>query len=253
MGRSVVWRRCACGVEQNSAGVAGRVTYKDAACPVEICTDRTLARLALQPLCRTRSASRISAPMLARQPAVAERAREHLIASPFGTIHAAMFSMPRPVGTAIPHSADLRAGEFRPVRHHRLDRLRSRSAIDGAAAIPDCQPQDQAPTWRCLAPREPLPPLPPVLRSSRCPDRSASKRRAKGPLRSLFAIRIPDAARAKHATPDVELPYADIPPANLTRRAQRRSEGAAVSFRRRSDRAGTGRPSRLGRPAKRRW
>ncbi|MDI1346409.1 MAG: cell wall hydrolase [Pseudolabrys sp.] len=40
--------------------------------------------------------------LLARQPAVAERAREHLIASPFGTIHAAMFSMPRPVGTAIP-------------------------------------------------------------------------------------------------------------------------------------------------------
>ena len=40
--------------------------------------------------------------LLARQPAVAERAREHLIASPFGTIHAAMFSMPRPIGTAIP-------------------------------------------------------------------------------------------------------------------------------------------------------
>jgi spore germination cell wall hydrolase CwlJ-like protein len=40
--------------------------------------------------------------LLARQPAVTERAREHLIASPFGTIHAAMFSMPRPIGTAIP-------------------------------------------------------------------------------------------------------------------------------------------------------
>ena len=42
------------------------------------------------------------ASLLTRQPGVAERAREHLIASPFGTIHAAMFSMPRPVGTAIP-------------------------------------------------------------------------------------------------------------------------------------------------------
>ena len=40
--------------------------------------------------------------LLAGQPAVAERARARLIASPFGTIHAAMFSMPRPVGTAIP-------------------------------------------------------------------------------------------------------------------------------------------------------
>lgn len=42
------------------------------------------------------------ASLLARQPGVAERAREHLIASPFGTIHAAMFSLPRPVGTDIP-------------------------------------------------------------------------------------------------------------------------------------------------------
>jgi spore germination cell wall hydrolase CwlJ-like protein len=40
--------------------------------------------------------------LLAGQPAVAERARARLIASPFGTIHAATFSMPRPVGTAIP-------------------------------------------------------------------------------------------------------------------------------------------------------
>jgi len=40
--------------------------------------------------------------LLARQPIVTERAREHLIASPFGTIHAAMFSMPRPIGTDIP-------------------------------------------------------------------------------------------------------------------------------------------------------
>lgn len=42
------------------------------------------------------------ASLLAQQPGVAERARQHLIASPFGTIHAAMFAMPRPVGTAIP-------------------------------------------------------------------------------------------------------------------------------------------------------
>jgi Cell Wall Hydrolase len=40
--------------------------------------------------------------LLAQQPSVATRSREHLIASPFGTIHAAMFAMPRPVGTAIP-------------------------------------------------------------------------------------------------------------------------------------------------------
>jgi hypothetical protein len=42
------------------------------------------------------------AALIAQQPAVAARSREHLIASPFGTIHAAMFSMPRPIGTTIP-------------------------------------------------------------------------------------------------------------------------------------------------------
>src|SRR4051812_45522836 len=44
------------------------------------------------------------AALIAQQPAVAARSREHLIASPFGTIHAAMFSMPRPIGTAIPET-----------------------------------------------------------------------------------------------------------------------------------------------------
>ena len=40
----------------------------------------------------------------AERPVVAARWRERLIASPFGTIHAATFSMPRPVGTAIPEA-----------------------------------------------------------------------------------------------------------------------------------------------------
>src|SRR5882724_2361132 len=44
------------------------------------------------------------AALLAQQPAVAARWREHLIASPFGTIHAATFSLPRPIGTAIPET-----------------------------------------------------------------------------------------------------------------------------------------------------
>jgi hypothetical protein len=42
------------------------------------------------------------AALIARQPAVEESFRAHLIASPFGTIHAATFSFPQPVGTAIP-------------------------------------------------------------------------------------------------------------------------------------------------------
>src|ERR1700746_1700697 len=38
---------------------------------------------------------------LARQPGVSERWRDHLIASPFGTIHAATFSFARPLGTTL--------------------------------------------------------------------------------------------------------------------------------------------------------
>ncbi|MEN3377818.1 MAG: hypothetical protein V7604_3173, partial [Hyphomicrobiales bacterium] len=48
------------------------------------------------------------AALLAQQPAVAARWREHLIASPFGTIHAATFSMPRPIGMAIPETPQVR-------------------------------------------------------------------------------------------------------------------------------------------------
>ena len=52
--------------------------------------------------------------LLASQPGVAARARAHLIASPFGTIHASMFSLPRPVGTAIPHPPIYALANFDP-------------------------------------------------------------------------------------------------------------------------------------------
>jgi len=40
--------------------------------------------------------------LMARQAEVSQRARAHMLASPFGTIHAATFSLPQPVGTLIP-------------------------------------------------------------------------------------------------------------------------------------------------------
>jgi len=42
------------------------------------------------------------AALMARQPEVSLRARAHMLASPFGTIHAATFSFPQPLGTLIP-------------------------------------------------------------------------------------------------------------------------------------------------------
>ena len=47
---------------------------------------------------------------MARQPAVANRARQHVIASPFGTIHAATFNFPRPIGTDIPEPPSFHPG-----------------------------------------------------------------------------------------------------------------------------------------------
>src|SRR5260370_31880970 len=42
------------------------------------------------------------AALLAQQPGVSQRWRDHLIASPFGTIERATFSYGRPVGTSVP-------------------------------------------------------------------------------------------------------------------------------------------------------
>ena len=48
------------------------------------------------------------AALAAPAPALPERARQPMIASPFGTIHAATFSFPRPIGTAIPEPPTIR-------------------------------------------------------------------------------------------------------------------------------------------------
>src|ERR1044071_7564535 len=56
----------------------------------------------------TQSGYQDLAALVTQQPAVAARWREHLIASPFGTIHAATFSLPRPVGTSIPELPTVR-------------------------------------------------------------------------------------------------------------------------------------------------
>lgn len=100
--------------------------------------------------------------LLARQPAVAERWREHLIASPFGTIHAATFSLPRPVGTLIPHPPLYALANFDP-----LDITEDIGALPlGDPNSPLLFPKVNRKSKRdafLTRPREPLPPLPPML------------------------------------------------------------------------------------------
>ena len=54
------------------------------------------------------------AALFARPPAIPERWREHLIASPFGTIHAATFSFARPLGTDLPEPTAAQPVNFDP-------------------------------------------------------------------------------------------------------------------------------------------
>jgi len=100
--------------------------------------------------------------LLAHQPGVAKRWHEHLIASPFGTIHAATFSLPRPVGTGLPHPPLYALANFDP-----LDLTGSIGAEplgDGSAPVQFPKVNRRAKHDSFLArKREPMPPLPPVL------------------------------------------------------------------------------------------
>ena len=109
--------------------------------------------------------------LLVRQPAVAERARAHLIASPFGTIHAAMFSMPRPVGTVIPSPPVYALANFDPA---------DIAGSIGAQPLGDANATLRFPTVNrkakrdslAVRTREPLPPLPPVVANESVADTS---------------------------------------------------------------------------------
>jgi spore germination cell wall hydrolase CwlJ-like protein len=107
--------------------------------------------------------------LLARQPAVTERARAHLIASPFGTIHAATFSLPRPVGTAIPHPPLYALANFDPTDI--AGSIGSQWLGDSSSPLqfPTVNRQSKRDSLASRA-RQPMPPLPPALAIKPVPD-----------------------------------------------------------------------------------
>ncbi len=140
--------------------------------------------------------------LLVRQPGISARAREHLIASPFGTIHAAMFSLPRPIGTAIPHPPFYALANFDPTE------------ITGSIASlylgdPDAPLQFPAVNRKnkrnsiLARKREPLPPLPPVLAIEAVPQAAADA-----------ALKSEDAGR--HFEPYSEYEFAAVPDEQLS-------------------------------------
>ena len=168
--------------------------------------------------------------LLVRQAGVTERAREHLIASPFGTIHAATFSMPRPVGTAIPHPPLYALANFDPTDI--TGSIGSQPLGDSSGPLQFPKVNRKAKHDSLLArPREPMPPLPPLLAIAPVPDVAIDAAIKKDeavarfdPYSDYEFATVPDQSSA---TPDVDLPYADIPPANLIAPARTPKTGDA--------------------------
>ena len=149
--------------------------------------------------------------LLARQPAVAERARAHLIASPFGTIHASMFSMPRPVGTTIPPPPLYALANFDP--SDITGSIGSQPLGDSAALLQFPKVNRKAKRDSMLArAREPLPPL---LAIEPVPEADASLKKDGGRFDPYSEYEFASVPEQGAVTPDIDLPYADLPPADL--------------------------------------
>src|SRR6202142_783193 len=145
--------------------------------------------------------------LLVRQPGVAARAQGHVIASPFGTIHAAMFSLPRPIGTAIPHPPLYALANFDPTDI--TGSIASQFLGDPNAPLQFPAVNRKSKRDSLLArPREPLPPLPPLLSIEPVPQAQADAPRADAPLKS-------DEANSRF-DPYSEYEFATVPDDQLT-------------------------------------
>ncbi|MGH6726928.1 MAG: cell wall hydrolase [Pseudolabrys sp.] len=150
--------------------------------------------------------------LLARQSGVAARAYRQLIASPFGTIHAATFSLPRPIGTAIPHPPLYALANFDP------------NGITGSIAtqfLGDPNAPLQFPTVNRMdkrdsflaRPRRPLPPMPPLPSIGAARSDSPLKGgEAGGRFEPYSEYEFSAATDEDVAAPDVEPSAAQRPP-----------------------------------------
>ncbi|HML06827.1 MAG TPA: cell wall hydrolase [Xanthobacteraceae bacterium] len=162
------------------------------------------------------------AALLARQPGVAERWREHMIASPFGTIHAATFSFSRPIGTSMPEplgaqpvnidprSLDVKvwSGDEPPVtrpalqieyptvnRQRKGDRLPLPASSPGSAD-PDSLPQLRPIDAPAPPPSPPAPVAPPRLKNAEDRDAAPDAMSEAPVARTSAALKSPEAADA---------------------------------------------------------
>ena len=153
--------------------------------------------------------------LLVRQPGVAARAQRHVIASPFGTIHAATFSLPTPIGTAIPHPPLYALANFDP------------ADITGSIAsqfLGDPNAPLQFPTVNRTSKRDsllarsrdPLPPLPPLVSIEPVPqaqtDAPLMGEQADSRFDPYSDYQFASAPDQQAASPDMRPSVADIAP-----------------------------------------
>jgi spore germination cell wall hydrolase CwlJ-like protein len=126
------------------------------------------------------------AALLARQPGVAERWRKHIIASPFGTIHAATFSLPSPVSSAMPRALGYALASLDP----------SSADVTGSIVSRAIEPDPE------LSPQRHLPWVDRRLKGDRLPEREPQIARAL-PAEPIAPLAEADAA-ARLAEPRPE-------------------------------------------------
>ena len=163
--------------------------------------------------------------LLVRQPGVAARAQRHVIASPFGTIHAATFSLPSPIGTAIPHPPLYALANFDPTDI--TGSIASQFLGDPNAPLQFPAINRKSKRDSLLArPRAPLPPLPPLLSSEPVPQAQAD-----APLKSEEASsRFDPYSEYEFATaPDEQLTSPDMHPSSADYSPGRR-DGSQIYF-----------------------
>src|SRR6202165_2317082 len=101
------------------------------------------------------------AALIARQPGVSQRARAHVLGSPFGTIHAAMFAFPRPIGSAMPAPLGYQLANFDPRSLDVTDSIPNSPRFDPLSPPPapvEFPTVDRRLKGDLLVPRRPQPP-----------------------------------------------------------------------------------------------
>jgi spore germination cell wall hydrolase CwlJ-like protein len=170
--------------------------------------------------------------LLVRQPGIAARAQKHVIASPFGTIHAATFSMPSPIGTAIPHPPLYALANFDPTDI--TGSIAKQFLGDPTAPLQFPTVNRKAKRDSMLArPREPLPPMPPLPAIEPVPQAQANAPLKSGEANSRFDpyseyefAKLPD---EQLTSPDIDRVSADTP-SNAAAPAHAGKDGDRIYF-----------------------